>query len=73
MSDAHAQSKKHKKSPLDEDAVARFASALQLAIDAATFAIAAAPWAAFLQDANELHMVLLLWCEPLYHIDTWCM
>ena len=60
MSDAQPQRKKHfKKIPLDEDAVARFASTLQLAIDCATFAIAA-PWSAFLQDVNELHMVLLL-------------
>ena len=59
MSDAQPQSKKHKKSPLDEDDVARFASTLQLAIDCATFAIAA-PWTTFLQDVNELHMVLLL-------------
>ena len=60
MSDAQPQRKKHfKKIRLDEDAIARFASTLQLAIDCATFAIAA-PWTTFLQDVNELHMVLLL-------------
>ena len=59
MSDAQPQSKKHKKKPLDEDAVAHFASTLQLAIDRATFAIAAS-WTAFRQDVNKLHMVLLL-------------
>ena len=59
MSDAQPQSKKHKKSPLNEHDVARLASTLQLAIDCATFAIAA-PWTTFLQDVNELHMVLLL-------------
>ena len=51
--------KRFQRSPLGGDAVGRLASALRSAIDGATFA-SAAPWATFLQDADELHAVLQL-------------
>ena len=55
--------KRFQRSPLGGDAVGCLASALRSAIDGATFASAhasAAPWATFLQDADELHAVLQL-------------
>ena len=51
--------KRFQRGPLGGDAVGRLASALRSAIDGATFA-SAAPWATFLQDADELHVVLQL-------------
>ena len=52
-------SKRFQRYPLGGDAVGRLASDLRFAIDGATFA-SAAPWATFLQDAEELHAVLQL-------------